>query len=53
MKKIVDFLKKNWYATELTVVCFLTSVEAVPLWVSWAGIFLPALGYVIYKIAKK
>jgi len=53
MKKIVDFLKKNWYAAELTVVCFLTSVEVVPPWVSWAAIFLPALGWVIYKIAKK
>jgi uncharacterized membrane protein YjjB (DUF3815 family) len=53
MKKVVDFLKKNWYAAELTLVCFLISVEVAPLWLAWAAIFLPALGWVVYKIAKK
>lgn len=51
--KVLDFLKKNWYAAELTVVCFLTSIEVVPPWVSWAAIFLPALGWVISKMVKK
>ncbi len=53
MKKVVDFLKKNWYAAELTAVCFLISVEVLPRPWAWAAIFLPAVGWVIYKIAKK
>ena len=53
MKKVIDFLKKNWYAAELTLVCFLVSIEVAPPPVAWAAIFIPAIGWVIYKIAKK
>ena len=52
MKKVLNWLKKNWYATELSIVCFLIAIEVVPIWVAWGAIFIPAMIFVINKIRK-
>jgi len=53
IKDVIDWFKRNWYATELTLVCFLIAIEVAPPWIAWAAIFLPALGWVIKKMVKK
>ena len=47
------FFIKHWYTIELSVVCFLISVEVLDTWAGFAAIFLPAMGLLIKKIASK
>lgn len=46
------FFIKHWYTIELSVVCFLISVEVLDTWAGFAAIFLPAMGWLIKKIAS-
>ena len=53
MKKILDFVKRNWYAIVVTIGSFLVGVEV--LW-SGAGFVVPFLcgfGYLIYIMTRK
>jgi len=51
--KVTDWIKRHWYAAELTLVCFFIAIEVAPPWIAWAAIFLPAMGWVIKKMVKK
>ncbi len=46
------FLKKNWYASILTVGSVLIGVEVVGVWAGFGVPFMLAFGYAIYRISK-
>jgi len=50
---IWKWIKRNWYAGELTLVCFLLATAVIPLWAAWAAIFFPFMGWIISKIMGK
>ena len=53
IKKVLSFLKKNWYAATITVVCFLIAIGVLSSWAGFGGPFLCGIIYGIYRMAKK
>jgi hypothetical protein len=53
IKKWGMFIAKNWYASMLTVLCFVMYAELLGTWAGVAAIFLTALVLVLRYIFKK
>lgn len=52
IKQAIAFVKKNWYASILTVGSFLIGIEVLGPWAGFAVPFLCAFGYAIHTVTK-
>ena len=53
IKKWGMFIAKNWYASMLTVLCFVMYAELLGTWAGVVAVFLTALGITLRYIIKK